>query len=151
MLFGTATFVRWSNPDLWHPTLGGEKPMDSAFLNAVVKSTEFPPYDPWFAGGAMNYCYFEFVLIAVLVKLTAIVPAVAYNLAIPTFLAFLGASACGVAVALVSGGERTRKPVAGQGVLLAGVLAALLVAVVGNLGELRVLADRVSGAVPLNW
>ena len=35
--------------------------------------------------------------------------------------------------------------------LLAGVLAALLVAVVGNLGELRVLADRVSGAVPLNW
>lgn len=151
VLFGTATFVRWSNPDLWHPTLGGEKPMDFAFLNAVVKSTEFPPYDPWFAGGAMNYYYFGFVLVAVLVKLTAIVPAVAYNLAIPTFLAFLGAGACGVAVALVSGGERTRKPVAGRGVLLAGVLAALLVAVVGNLGELRVLADRVSGAVPLDW
>ena len=105
-LFTAVLLVRWSNPDLWHPTLGGEKPMDLAYLNATVKSTHFPPFDPWFAGGQMNYYYFGFVLVGLLVKATSIAPAVAYNLAIPTLAAFLGAATFSATLALADRGER---------------------------------------------
>ncbi|HEX5692761.1 MAG TPA: DUF2298 domain-containing protein, partial [Roseiflexaceae bacterium] len=76
--FGVALFVRWLNPDLWHPGLGGEKPMDLAYLTAVVRTPYFPAYDPWFAGSYINYYYFGFVLVGVLSHLTGIVPYVAY-------------------------------------------------------------------------
>jgi YYY domain-containing protein len=147
-LFAAAVLVRWANPDLWHPTLGGEKPMDLAYLNAVVKSTHFPPYDPWFAGGQMNYYYFGFVLVAVLVKATSIVPYVAYNLAVPTLFAFLGTAAFGVTLGFI---ERPRARAKAIGSITIALLGALFVAVVGNLGELRVVAHAVHHSVPNEW
>jgi YYY domain-containing protein len=146
-LFGAVLAVRWANPDLWHPSLGGEKPMDFAFLNAVVKSSEFPPYDPWFAGGYINYYYFGFVLVAALIKATAIVPYIAYNLAIPTFAALLGTAAFGAGLALSA---RNRAKIGVRTLIPAG-LASLFVSVIGNLGEIAVLADRARGAIPIDW
>ncbi|HOU12472.1 MAG TPA: DUF2298 domain-containing protein [Anaerolineae bacterium] len=124
-------YVRSLNPDLWHPVAGGEKPMDFSYLNAIIKSTWFPPYDPWFAGGTMNYYYFGFVMIGSLIKAVGIVPSVAYNLAVPALYALTGVGAYVVASNL-AGGDAKRG-------LRAGLLGTFLVLVLGNLGELRLL------------
>jgi YYY domain-containing protein len=145
-LFTAAVLVRFANPDLWHPTLGGEKPMDLAYLTAVTKSTHFPPYDPWFGGGQLNYYYFGFVLVAVLVKVTSVVPYVAYNLAVPTLFAFVGCSAASATLALTGRSADRRGRALGT-----AIIGAFLVAVAGNLGEIRVLAERARGAVPIDW
>jgi YYY domain-containing protein len=142
--------IRWANPDLWHPTRGGEKPMDFAYLNAVLKSTHFPPFDPWFAGGQMNYYYYGFVLVGTLVKATGIAPAIAYNLAVPTLFAFLGTAAFGATLALVDGGARRPSSKWVRPVLIA-LLGALLVAVLGNLGEIRVLLSSLHERIPIEW
>jgi len=90
-------FVRLGNPDLWHQWKGGEKPMDFSYFNAVLRSTTFPPYDPWYAGGYLNYYYWGFVLVGVPVKLLGIIPSFAYNLILPTLFSLVGLGAFSLA------------------------------------------------------
>jgi YYY domain-containing protein len=132
-------WVRAANPDLWHPAMGGEKPMDLAYLNAIVKSTYFPPYDPWFSGGYINYYYFGWVPIAALIKYTGIMPTVAYNLALPMLFALVVSGSAGIAAHLVPARNEDDDDGWFPHPLRWGILAGLLVAVAGNLGEVRLL------------
>jgi YYY domain-containing protein len=136
-------FIRWGNPDLWHPWMGGEKPMDFAYLNAVIKSTEFPPYDPWFAGGYLNYYYFGQVMVGTLIKLVGIVPSVAYNLAIPLWFAMTAMGAFSVTYNLVVGrvGNPPYTP------FVFALVGALFVVVLGNLGEVHLLLLKLGEGV----
>jgi YYY domain-containing protein len=134
--------IRLGNPDLWHPWKGGERPMDFSYLNAVLKSTTFPPYDPWFAGGYINYYYYGFVYAGVLVKWLGIVPSVAYNLIIPTFFSMLALGAFSVGWNLMSFGRsamRWTKSIFKSLSFFTGIAAAFAVAVIGNLGTLRMI------------
>ncbi len=143
--FAVALVVRAGTPELWHPVFGGEKPMDFAYFNAVLQSPALPPHDPWFALGVLNYYYFGFVMVSVLTKLTAVPPAVAYNLAMALWFALLCQVAFGIGFHLSA---RLASRRSGYRPLAGGVLAALLTGCAGNLvhavmqlrGECRVLS-----------
>ena len=99
--------VRYFNPDLWHPYRGGEKPMELAYFTAVFKSTVMPPYDPWFAGGYLNYYYWGYFVIACVNRVAAIVPATAFNLAVPLFFALTITGAFSLGYNLAAGARRS--------------------------------------------
>ena len=141
--------VRMANPDLWHQWQGGEKPMDTAYLNAVLKSSFMPPYDPWYAGGYLNYYYWGQFIVASFIHMTGIDTAVAVNLAVPMFFALTVGGAFSVVYNLAEAAraklsQRPAHRVPDEPSLkgasafawspvLAGVAAALFVTVIGNL------------------
>lgn len=147
--------IRLGNPDLWHPAKGGEKPMDFSYFNAVIKSTTFPPFDPWYAGGYINYYYYGFVVVGMLVKWLGIVPSIAYNLIVPTLYSFTAMGAFGVVWSLVNkvtpdqadGLDDDVDHVKRKGgweawyksPWLASLGGAVLISTVGNLGTVRMI------------
>jgi YYY domain-containing protein len=161
-------FIRLGNPDLWHPSKGGERPMDFSYFNAVLKSTTFPPYDPWFAGGYINYYYYGFVLVATPVKLLGIVPSIAYNFILPTLFAIVGICAFSIGWNLLHNHENGRPALSKvEGMkdegstaqsssftihplsLVSGFSASILTLLLGNLGTVQLLYNRLQqlGAV----
>lgn len=137
-------WIRALNPDLWHPARGGEKPMDLAYLNAVIRSTYFPAYDPWFAGGHLNYYYFGQVVVATAIKLIGIVPEVSYNLAIATLFALTAVLAFSIVVNLARAGRSDR--LGERTAWAGGVAAAIFVCVAGNLDGIAQLLDGLRAA-----
>lgn len=134
-------WVRWLNPDLWHQWKGGEKPMDFSYLNAVLKSSIFPAYDPWYAGGYINYYYYGQVLVGMPVKALGIVPVVAYNIILPLWFSLLATGTFSVSWNL---SKLIRKDASERlfgASFWAGIAAVFLVCVLGNLGELKVISD----------
>lgn len=139
--------VRLTNPDLWHDSFGGEKPMDFAYFNGVLRSTVFPPIDPWYSGGFINYYYFGYVIVGVPTLLLKMVSSIAYNLILPTLFATAGIGAFSVAFSVVNA---LRARISGGGwrrlgnPYLAGIAALVLAMVLGNLDTPRVALSAVA-------
>ena len=93
LLFASAfaffTFVRSYAPSLNQ----NEKPIELAFLNAVLRSERFPPLDPWLAGFSISYYYFGSVMTGVLARLAELPAQFAFNLMLPTVFALTATGA----------------------------------------------------------
>ena len=145
LAFGFLLFIRIGNPDLWHPYKGGEKPMDFSYFNAILKSSTFPPYDPWFAGGYINYYYYGLLVAAVPIKLLGIIPSTAYNIVLPLLFSFLfiGSFSFGWNIFISikrrneSNVEINPKANMFSSAFWAGLGTAFLVSILGNLGTVR--------------
>jgi YYY domain-containing protein len=128
LVFLVFLFFRVRNPDSWHPTWGGEKPMEFAQLNGILRSAHFPPIDPWFSDGYLNYYYYGIYLMAWLMKLGGIPSEIAFNLAQPTVMGLLASGVFSLGAALAGSITRRRRLA-----LVGGVAAVVFTVLIGNL------------------
>jgi len=124
------------NPDI----SGTEKPMELAFINAILRSRTFPPLDPWLSGFAISYYYFGYLIMAMLTRLTGLASGVAFNLSLSLLFALTVTGAYGLVYNLVALAESRREGKRSGGrpstPIVYGLLSSLFIAVVGNLEAL---------------
>ncbi|MCL4560457.1 MAG: DUF2298 domain-containing protein [Chloroflexi bacterium] len=96
--FAAWTVVRATNPDIYST----EKPMELAFINAILQSPSFPPSDPWLSGYAISYYYFGYVLVSMIIRLSGVISAVGFNLAIALLFGLTASGAYGLVYNLLA-------------------------------------------------
>ena len=141
-----AALIGWTSIRSFSPeitTSGGEKFMELAFLNGILRSQQFPPQDPWLSGFAISYYYFGYVMLAVLTRLSGLAASVAFNVGLGTWFALTLTAAFSVAydlvAALVHRSDASESPALGpeppapRSAYVGGLLGALFVGLLGNL------------------
>ncbi len=116
----------------------GEKFMEIAFQNAILRSQHFPPLDPWLSGYGISYYYFGYVMMALLTRLSGAVSGVAFDLYDSLLFALTLIGSFGVVYNLVAFTLKTRHKEGDSAPrdgtpIMAGLLGGLLVAVMSNL------------------
>ena len=97
------TFIAWSilrgaNADI----SGTEKPMELAFISAILRSPIFPPNDPWLSGYSISYYHFGYVMVAMLAHFTLTLPEYAFNLALISWFGLTATACYGVVLNLAN-------------------------------------------------
>ena len=99
-----------------------EKFMDFAFLNAVMRTSSFPPADPWFAGTSLDfYYYFGYLSVGNLGNLFSVEPSILFNLAIALIFALCFSLLFGIGYNLTSGKVKYGLMTAVVGALLGNI------------------------------
>ncbi len=111
-----------------------EKFGDFAFMNSMVVNTRMPPGDPWMSGYPVNYYYFSHFMMAMLTKMTGIIPATAFNLTIPLVFALTGLASFGIVFNMVS---LTRKRPGLLVPVVVGLAGLAFICLLGNLDAVR--------------
>ncbi len=140
-------FIRSINPEI----SGTEKPMELAFINAILNSTDFPPHDPWLSGYAISYYYFGYLMTAMLCKLTGISGAVGFNITLAMLFGLVSQASYDLLTnmlhpkrqAVVNNRETTGDDDNHSGINYQALLAPLFILIVSNLeGLLEVLHSK---------
>lgn len=107
------SFLGWAVYRAYVPrimTAGGEKFMELAFLNGFKRSESLPPLDPWLSGYAISYYYFGYLMMANLIRLSGVAPAVGFNIGGALLFALTSTGAFSLVYNLVAGtGARLHK------------------------------------------
>ncbi len=132
-------FCFWAVVRAYSPEIvATEKPMDLAFINAIGRSEQFPPLDPWLSGFAISYYYFGYLITAAVSQLAGVPGTVAFNLGQAWLFAGTLLGGFGLAFNLIAAARQDR-PSLRQPIGF-GLLGGLMVGVMGNLeGVLEVL------------
>jgi YYY domain-containing protein len=109
--------IRAYSPEIYW--IGGEKFMDMTYINSMLRTTEFPPLDPWMSGTVTYYYYFGYLIIANLINISGVFPSIAFNLATASFFALSFTTAFGI------GFNLTEK-------IKYGIITAFFVTIAGN-------------------
>ncbi len=126
------TFIVMSKPDIYGPH--SEDFTDFGFMQSILRSTYFPPPDPWLAGETLSYYYFGQMVAAILTKLSGMPSNITYNLAVAMFFALTAQAAYGIGYNLT---QRS----------FSGIVSALFVSVSGIMsGFLQLVAYLVPEA-----
>ncbi len=129
--------VRAFSPDIREA--GGEKFMESMMTNAIVRSASFPPNDAWLAGFPISYYYFGYLIFAMLIHLSGVAFSIAFNLAGALIFALTLTAAFSLGYNLWAARRGAthntqNDELAPRAAMLAGLLTAAMLALMGNLG-----------------
>ncbi len=141
--FAGWSIVRAANPEI----LGTEKPMELAFINAIMRSQTFPPNDPWLSGYSISYYYFGYVLVAMMAKTTGSSGGVAFNLGLSMIFALSALGAYGILYDLLETYKEIKQEITNSPIRISPIFQALWaplwVLIVSNIeGFLHVLHTR---------
>jgi YYY domain-containing protein len=140
--FAGMALIRAANPNID----GTEKPMELAFINAILKSPTLPPHDPWLSGYSISYYYFGYVLVSMLIRASGVVSGVGFNLAIALVFGMTAIGAYGILYNLLALRKRAAPDAAGtpaKALLGLPILAPVFILLMGNLeGILAMLHDK---------
>ena len=126
--FGLWAMVRATNPEF----ASTEKPMEMAFINAILRSPSFPPADPWLSGYSISYYYFGYVLVSMIIRLAGTTPNIGFNLAVALWFALAAVASYGILFNLTSGWlARTGRKV--EQAVWNGLLAPFFLLIVANM------------------
>ena len=102
-IYSGGFIIEWKNDAVFYSTyffflflrslvpeaIGAEKLMDFAFLSSTFYAERFPPLDPFFAGGKLDfYYYFGYVVAAVVTKIALTTPDYGFNIAMASIPAY---------------------------------------------------------------
>jgi YYY domain-containing protein len=114
--FVVSSILRAMSPAL----TGTEKPMELAFINAILETPKFPPSDPWLSGYAISYYYFGYLMVALLARISGVGGGVAFNLGMAVWVGLICTAAYGILYDLLYAyfAHRKNKPQKGKRKLL---------------------------------